>query len=257
MLENSAPSGDAGRPPIGRAQHPAASINFVQALVTDVDLLEVRIVEASDVYVNYWVKHIQPEISGDVTRLDSNWDWLVLSRKNSAVNRIASLLRQTPKTYCIVAADREGKAFPIGMLHLVQRYPWILDATKSSSFIWYLSAAPKTLLDKRFGCRPRLMPAFIDAGLVVSVNSGHSGRLFLHADPNGKEILAASYLRCGLARATPDARISLVRKIMGRRNQRKNGTSGSYFYADEFIAEGILKLSDSLRSYCSGGRING
>lgn len=255
MSENSLHFKKADSPQSGGAQSPPTE--FINRVVTDAALLDVKIVEATAVYVNYWVKHIQPEIMRDTTRLDANWDWTKLSAKNSMLNRIVTLLGQAPKTFCIVTEDVKGHAFPIGMLHLVQDYDWILDRTKSASFIWFLAAAPKALLEKRFACRPRLMSAFIDAGVVVSKNNGHDGRLFLHADPLGKDTLEASYVRCELVPAPQTARISKIRKLLGNRTHRKLGASGVYFYADETIAAKILKLSDPLRSHSTGGRTNG
>lgn len=226
----------------------------MQGIRTKAGVLEVRVVEASEPFLSYWAKHIQAAISQDRSRPDRNWDWPSLASKRTAASRLATLLGQSQKTYCIVAQDNEGGAFPIGMLHLVEKYRWVLDGSVSSAFIWYLAAAPKDMIDERFGVRPWMMSAFIDVGLVVSMNNGHGGRLFLHADPAGGQSLEDSYAKCGMMKTTPDAKISMVRKFMARHSVRATGAAGAYFYTDEEIARTLLNYSNCLRSYTEGGK---
>ena len=253
MLENPVPPEGLARGEISGAQQRFA-LQFVRALMTDSVWLEAQVIEASDLYVRYWAKHIQPIISKDQSRPDRNWDWLTIFGKTSVVTRLASFLGQRQKTYCIIARDLKGISFPIGLLHLVQGYRWVLDHNDKSTFLWYLAAAPRSVIDERFAIRPRMMAAFIDIGLVVSMNDGNEGRVFLHADPAGGSKLEASYVRGGMVRANAKAKLSSARKVLARHNERKTGVADVYFYVDEPRARSLLNLSDPFRSYSSGGR---
>lgn len=218
-------------------------------------------IKISDMSVNeadFWDAKIQPEIrriamkeiseGAPLTRPDYKWPW---GRMRRGLPLAQGLVGRRCRMLTLSLKSDAGKAVPAGMLILIEKYPWLLQNgrlfrfgfAKESTFLWFLSSAPKDALQAQ-GVRetPSLIRALIDSALVTSISQGLKGRMWLHAAPQGGVKLFDTYAnRCKLKNVEPGAKIPRIpRPFSGV------SSDGRHFYATPGLAR---RLIDELKEW--------
>lgn len=127
------------------------------------------------------------------------------------------MLGQKPGCYTIGMKVSE-KFLPCALIFLAENYPHLQDRRKSSSFIWYMAAAPEDVYHKHGVGHliPKSGVACLDIGITASFNNANDGLMGLHASPAGKRRLLNFYKKNGMTRLGSKKVISLSRKNDGR-----------------------------------------
>ena len=186
--------------------------------------------------IDYWCAVIQPEINKDQTRADCNWNWKLFTTFHS---RIGKLLNQKPKFFTIGVIKNISDFIPLSLIMVTEKYPYLINKQEQSSFIWYMSTAPKKIYDTILQGDDVLKLGLhcIDVGITSSYNNFNFGRIGLHAAPKGGSRLMAFYEdKCKLKKLNKNVNISVIRQNDGR-----------YFYSDIENSLAISKKNDDLR----------
>jgi len=182
-----------------------------------------------------WHGVVQPHIDAAAEpRADKGWDWRILR----TMFPLAEVLRRRRcYGYSVFALDRHNmvSAAPVGMVLLIERYPYLANPSQDSTFVWFLSAAPAEALKSFDGIPLSLGGVLLDIAITTSINTGTEGRIALHCAPAGGPRLLKFYEKNGLARL-PEA-IALPAPWEN---------DGRYFHADSTIA---ARLSAAYNPY--------
>ncbi len=175
-------------------------------------------------------------------RADSQWNW----------TRIAGLylragLFRKPRLLQLRVGQRR---LPAAMVALLEAERWF-DGGGQATFVWYLSTAPTDLLQVEVNgvmAVPKLVGrAALDAAMVVSASCGAGGKLWLHADPKGVDLISWYSSIPGLTRVSERQFSELPGSpIPIRIAQRKN--DGRYFASHASTSLWTLGDMDHLRS---------
>jgi hypothetical protein len=208
----------------------------------------VDVVDIDQHLVRYWHSYIQPFINAIGDRADRGWDWRLIC---SASNLIGGVLRQRTKGLAIVVNLMPDfpAMIPVALLHLVNRYPHFRDHRQVSTFLWYLSDAPREALQQlkelNTGIQiftedkiPKMLGALaLDTALIHSFRESNQGRLGLHAAPEGGQRLLDWYKDKGMIQIADSERLPPgLRRIL-------KGNDGRYFcYTEEGALEAAQRV---------------
>jgi hypothetical protein len=190
----------------------------------------------------WWHENVQPSIdSSDEIRADKGWRW----PRIFATRRLAARLLLQRPTGLVAGVVRNREFLPTCMLLLVEAYPYLLDPSEGSAFVWYATRCPDDVLQRALRTGPeqvpkRLMEITIDLAVTHSYNLMLQGRLGLHAAQEGGQDLRRKYEQLGLIRF--DRSKPLPRGIRAW----LLGNDGNYFFHSE---ESALKASQRLDIY--------
>ena len=199
-----------------------------------------KVVEATETYARWWDVNVQSIIRQDQTRPDHTWDWVKLVKGTHPAVLLARFSGQRPRSFCVVVADKYGRTLPIGMILLVEKYVYLPDHGLVAPFTWFLAGAPSSFLKEKLdGKRPRLLPALVDIGIVVSFEKGCQGRLGLHSAPEGGVALLEKYKECGLKQLPHGSKLPIGRGLW-RQVTQADDSINSYLYSDTDSANQIM-----------------
>lgn len=246
-------SGDGKVPVTTRVGYAKRAWDTESSTWVDISIEHMTIEEA-----HFWDRYIQPDIRAiaaeematlkPLTRADHHWKWVQI---RMALPLAQSLVGRRCRALTIMLENSAGKGVPAGMLLLIEDYPWLFRTpwrlgnvfSRQSTFTWFLASAPKKTLG-RLGVpkTPSLLRTLIDTALVTSISLGHSGRMWLHAAPNGGQILFDLYSRkCKLMNAPSGKRVpKMSRRIVSI------PSDGRHFYATPSLARQLVnELKDT------------
>lgn len=191
-----------------------------------------------------WMNEIQPAINDwTPARVDRGWDWsnLVLPLvRYGGIARSAALYALS-----VGAEDR-----PAGLLALLERERWPLDDQQEAVFVWYLSTAPRSLLNvTSLGgqvVEPSMLgQAALDVALSVSRSQPRTeGRTWLHADRNGGPDLIRWYGVDAMGTRIPT---ETNPRLPGFLSRRARANDQRYFAWTEELTTWSLSRFDTLR----------
>ncbi|ELB2035716.1 TPA: hypothetical protein ACVU4C_001000 [Vibrio parahaemolyticus] len=203
-------------------------------------LIDITITEATMKHIEFWHENVQKTyVKKDDKRADKKWNWVWNFK---FYKRLMGLLRQSPKCYCI-CMNKRGRFIPLGLVLLAGEYPYLENHEENSSFIWYLTTAPKAFLLNYLDEKeiPDISNITVDIGVTLSFQNSHEGKMGLHAAPEGGQWLIDFYEGCSLKQLDPDARLpNGIRKFIAKND-------GRYFYFDSQSAFAFSTSLDSLR----------
>ena len=190
-----------------------------------------------------WDRTVGDALRQIPSRPDSDWNWRL----------IAKLLRlgrfRRPRLLQLRVGE---KSLPAAMVALLERERWF-DGGGLATFVWYLSTAPSHLLQVEVSGSlgvPKLVGrAAIDAAMVVSATGEAGGKLWLHADPRGVDLMLWYGTIPGLTRIS-ERQFSILPgpPLVRRRND------GRYFAAPASTSQWTLVDMDHLRQAFERGK---
>lgn len=190
-----------------------------------------------------WDRTVGEALRQIPSRPDSDWNWRL----------IAKLLRlgrfRRPRLLQLRVGE---KSLPAAMVALLERERWF-DGGGLATFVWYLSTAPSHLLQVEVSGSlgvPKLVGrAAIDAAMVVSATGEAGGKLWLHADPRGVDLMLWYGTIPGLTRIS-ERQFSILPgpPLVRRRND------GRYFAAPASTSQWTLVDMDHLRQAFERGK---
>lgn len=202
--------------------------------------IKIQVAPANLEIIKFWETYIQKNYIDGTGAVDDGWSWLI----NYCFKQpLANAARQDPKTLCIYLTY-EGKFIPLGLVFLVNKYPALNNTNKNSTFIWYLTTAPKDYINDILpeSLRPSLGKLSLEIALTESYINKNEGRLGLHADPKGKEKLVDFYTdACLLSNFPKDKGLPTYLRSKFAPNDGRY-----FFYTDENAFE-FSKSLDYLR----------
>ena len=154
----------------------------------------------------WWHKYIQPEIRKLDDNADQDWRWPNIYRYTEA---LANYYEQEACGYTI-SIHKVGTPtlVPVALLRMVSNYICLDQPEKQAPFIWYMSRAPASALqkleisDRRLlddNLIPKMMgQIMLDTALIHSIRYFYQGNLGLHADPKGGTQLFEWYKNQGM-----------------------------------------------------------
>lgn len=187
-----------------------------------------------------WDKLVQPYVVASRPRAPDakwNWPWLVWRCGKSE-----QVLGRTTSLFCLDVPGNNSKAVPLAMMVLSEGYPALDGGLFPCVYIWYVASGPSKALSAlgapgKFGM---VLEALLDIAIQRSYELGYDGRVGLHADPSGGELLFSKYR--DKARMKPlmhNVSLTLVRKL--------NANDGRYFWIDPKLAQSLSNSLDYLR----------
>ncbi|EGR3356014.1 hypothetical protein [Vibrio parahaemolyticus] len=201
----------------------------------------IEVIEASKEHLTFWDQYVQkPYINTMPERADCGWNWLT---NTPFIMRVARALNQAPQLFSIVM-EKDKRFIPLGLVLVVNKYPFVKDLTNESTFLWYLTSAPEDFLLEHLSKDelPSVGKITLDIGVTASFQNQNDGRVGLHADPKGGDKLIRFYKRCKLEQLDKTAKLPLSRRL------KKGGNDGRYFYFDSSSALEFSQSLDSLRA---------
>lgn len=204
------------------------------------DKTTLRILVASFEDVNYWDQHVQPEVDKMPERADRGWRWVFLLRW---VNLLGRGLRQQPLVLTLSADVGAGRGVPVGFVAVVQKYPFPSRKGQDSVFVWFMTAAPDTVLAKLLNCPEERVPKrltrmCLDTAVVLSYDQSLHGRTWLHASKKGARLMQW-YAKQGMT--------NLAKSVKLPFGSRAFGNDGRYFAYDEQSATVAVAELDKYR----------
>ncbi len=174
-------------------------------------------------------------------RVDSEWNWKRIVRLYLRAGQF-----RKPRLIQLRVGQRRT---PAAMVALLEAERWF-DGGGQATFVWYLSTAPMDLLQVEVNgvmAVPKLVGrAALDAAMVVSASGGAEGKLWLHADPKGVDLIGWYSSIPGLTRVSQRQFSELPGpSIPIRIMQRKN--DGRYFASHASTSLWTLGDMDHLR----------
>lgn len=203
--------------------------------------------EAALPEAEFWDQNVQKPFviphpgTGADARVDKAWHWPTVLVRCGVLEALSGRECAFAQLVCPNAA---GDAIPVGQVLLVNAFPHISQRSKTSMFLWYLTAMPGAGL-LHFGIPDdlKLLRPLVDIDLQFSYLLGHDGRMCLHADRHGskaaRDLLAAKYAAIDLQR--------VQRGIFRVAVSPLRWNDGRYFVADEAIALHCTTKLDPLR----------
>lgn len=187
-----------------------------------------------------WHKLVQPHIVASRPHAPDakwKWPWLVTYCEKSEKFRGRAV-----SLFCLEVPGSAGKAVPAAMLILSEGYPALDGCTTPCVYIWYMASAP----DKAriaLGAPEKLamvLETLLDIAIQRSYELGYDGRVGLHADASGGELLYSKYRdRARMTALKKQVSLSMGRKLGGN-DQR-------YFWTDPKLAQSLSNSLDYLR----------
>ena len=142
-----------------------------------------------------WVEKVHdPFIRPDPDRADRDWDW----KWQIPILSLGTILQRRPHIFQLCL---EENGFPIAMVALLERERWIADHRVPAVYVWYLTGAPATAVQEH-GSPKLITAAALDIAIIVSLEGGSRGHLWLHAAPEGGDRLLRWYANRGLDRVS-------------------------------------------------------
>ena len=195
-------------------------------------------------HVKWWQSEIQPVIDDLPNRADKYWNLVLIAASSSFIGKFISR-----KPIGITIGIKVDEHFvPEVLMQLVSKFPYFDTPNKKSSFVWYLSVAPKEALLhlKDVKLDPKDLPKRIGSialhtALVYSMNHAFKGRVILHADDDGGDQLLDWYVARGMETFPEEADLNMgLRGIIVPND-------GRYCYYSDTAALDEIKEFDSLR----------
>ncbi len=185
-------------------------MNHVRRVPTKSDVgLPIRITELTVEWTRRWHRWVQPFVNAvDGPQADKGWRWPL---KWAETVLIGGLFGQQPRGFVVGVMPDDHSFVPCIIMSVVEDYPHLVDDTRSSVFVWFVSRAPDPYLRTALRAEPDgvpklLMQTAIDVAITHSFHLGHEGRIGLHAAPAGEASLARKYEQdCGMVRLPEDA----------------------------------------------------
>lgn len=165
--------------------------------------IDLRVTRMAPAHVLWWQSHVQPIIDEDPTRVDNDWNWVLLA----PLTRLFGLgTAKRPVGYTVgIAGHDTGHYIPCALVLLLGRDRALDNHRKRSAFTWYLTTAPDAALLNIKGYRlqedqlpKRLGTIALDVSVTHSLNRVARGRVSLHSDPKGGERLLNWYENRGM-----------------------------------------------------------
>lgn len=183
-------------------------------------------------------------ISRDRSRPDRNWDW---GRLIPVLIIFGGRLRRGRLFQMTVGSDQR----PAAMVALLENERWPADHLMTASFLWFVSTAPRALLETSdgngSGCTPRLVGrAARQIAVIVALSGAAEGRLWLHADPRGGQPLFDWYSNLGMAIVDPQS-VPILPGYNASLPPRTN--DGRYFCLDAAAAQRLHDEYSPLKRY--------
>ena len=181
-----------------------AGVGFIVRAPSLVDgkhvFLDIR--SALPVDIEWWNAYIQCEIAKE-KRPDQKWNWDLLG---TLYYSYAKTVGQQPKILVVSTVLDDGRSVPVAMVMIVNNYYSLNDypRNKRASFLWFLSDAPRSALQKaKLDEDGRMLEAHeipkmvgtiaLDSAVCEAFNAITEGRMGTHADPKGGESLISWY----------------------------------------------------------------
>jgi len=208
--------------------------------------IALRVTKMEPSHVLWWHSHVQPIIDHEPDRVDNGWNWMLYA----PLTRLFGLATaKRPAGYSVgIAAHDTGHFIPCALVLLLGRDRALDDHAKKSVFTWYLTTAPDTALlavedyDLDADRLPkRLGTIALDVCVTHSLNHIARGRVSLHSDPRGGELLLGWYEKRGMT-VLPEGR----RLPAGSRRLFKPSDGHYCFYTIDAAAQASREL-DPLR----------
>lgn len=200
--------------------------------------LPVRVVEADITHAEDWDRDIQIPWIDKMDRIDRFWRWRELYLRSALLERA---LRRKLAFLQLVTPAADGSAFVLGQMLLANGFPYPPARRQGCVFLWYLAGAP-TAAAERAGV-PRyqgILNALVDTAVQLSYRRGYSGRVCLHASPEGRpeqrDALMERYKMAGLLPWNEGLFVGWIRRNDGR-----------YFLATEQASAAITLAMDVFR----------
>lgn len=183
----------------------------------------------------WWHKNVQSFIKQYLPhRADSHWNWRFRQRVYGVIDQ---------SKFLKITTEVDDTPYILGMLHIHTNSRFIIDKTKRSCFLWYVSTMPYHLYEEyNIPLLSGVGKALIDASICESYAANHQGRLWLHAakphkkDASDDNNLLNYYKKLEMSPVQAHHMINRVRKNDGR-----------YFYYDEHGAQSAIALYNDLR----------
>jgi len=206
--------------------------------------LRVTTMEAS--HVVWWHAHVQPIIDEDSNRVDNDWNWMLFVPLTRLFGVVTA---KRPVGYTVgIAAHDTGHFIPCALVMLLGRDRALDDHAKRSTFTWYLTKAPdEALLDIKAyqmdedELPKRLGTIALDVSVTHSLNHVARGRMSLHSDPKGGDLLLGWYQKRGMAVLPEDEKLPMGPRRLFKPND------GHYCYYTIAAAMAESRALDELR----------
>jgi len=195
------------------------------------------IFEMSKKDATYWDKEVQPLINIEskyTVRADACWKWVSFYSSLSRAVRLS----KSPSSCFVLKSKSEinKKWYPISMLMVRKPCPALHNNENNSSYLWFLSTAPRSYLSLYYDEHPKLVgTASIIAMILDSFQEGYKGRIGLHAAKKGGADLIDFYKnRVGLLALPIGIKVNILLSFF------LGGNDGRYFYSDRGVAKNIV-----------------
>jgi hypothetical protein len=205
--------------------------------------------------VRFWQRDIQPTIvriaeseireNKPLTRADYRWPWIKI---RLGLPMAQAFVGRRCQALTLNLPNTAGESVPSGLIFMIEDYPWPFPTPKRfrifrrspvrSTFTWFLTSAPKeALYNQGVAKTPSLLRILIDTALVTSVSLGLEGRMWLHAAPEGGDLLVGLYRdRCQLLTIEKGMAIPMLSVNMSG----STVSDGRHFYATPFLAMRLI-----------------
>ena len=201
-----------------------------------------------------WMSDVQPAIdresqarvaAGKDPRADTGWAWhwdrvIRPLLFHGGRKRKAALYRLS-----VGSRDR-----PAAMLAVLTEERWPLDPALDAVYVWYLSTAPDEVLtvdtlSGESGIPGKISQAALDVAITLSLNNPRTrGRVWLHADPGGKDKLMRWYGIDAMGTRIP---METHSRLPGFIHARSRANDQRYFVWTPDMSEWFSSRFDDLR----------
>jgi hypothetical protein len=194
-------------------------------------------------HLDLWETEIQPAIREMPDRADADWRWRTLAGPYIT----ASPSFQSMTFAAMTLGVSSSRFIPCGLLLLIKNAPYLRDQRRRSTYVWYLTRAPSSVLGARGLLSPAQIPKFpgvllLDAAICISLNSGWEGRVGLHAAPEGGDKLLRFYTDNGMLAL--DAKRPAPKAL---RALDEPDNDGRFFFHDENTATSAIASANPWR----------
>jgi hypothetical protein len=187
-----------------------------------------------------WQRLIQPHIvASRPSSPDARWNWPWLyfhcGKSEHALKRATSL-------FCLDVPSTTGQSVPLAMMLLSEGYPSLDGGLSPCIYVWYVASAPTAALRAlgvpyKFGM---VLETLLDIAIQRSYELGYDGKVGLHADPSGGELLFSKYRdKARMQALNKNTSLTLLRKL--------KANDGRYFWTDPKLAQSLSNSLDYLR----------
>lgn len=199
----------------------SGNAKFIKMLPLSTGFSEVRVSPLTSRHCRWWHEHVQTAIDeSNSGRADEGWNWprLYVTTKLTTVRYAVYGFAILGRTNGGIINERE---LPLAMALIVRNYPFLNDNRRKSSFLWFLSALPKSLYGQ-LGLEEHKASGrgAVDAVLCDSFQNWLLGAISLHADPAGGEELLDWYRKIGMHQVEQNIEIPKPRGFITRNDGR-------------------------------------